>query len=171
MSTAGQAIGGALGAVGGFMLGGFTGAMYGAQIGLMAGGYLDPPKGPHVEGPRLDDLTVQTATYGAVIPRVYGTVAVTGNVFWLENNRLWETVTTTTQRSGGKGGGGSKSTTTTYSYSATFAVGLCDCPSAPIVGVRRIWIAGRLFYDSGSSDVGAIIASNAAAEYFTLHLV
>jgi hypothetical protein len=94
MSTPGQAVGGLVGAVAGFFLGGGPmGAVYGAQAGLMLGGMLDPPKGPTIDGPGLDDLTVQTSTYGSVIPRVYGTVAVAGNVFWLENNRLKETIT------------------------------------------------------------------------------
>jgi hypothetical protein len=126
MSTAGQVVGGVVGAVAGFFIGGGpTGALYGAQIGIMAGGYLDPPKGPTQNGPRLNDLSVQTSTYGAVIPRVYGTVTVNGNVFWLENNQIKETVTK--KKSGGKGGG-SKTTTRTYTYSATFAVGLCKGP-------------------------------------------
>ena len=162
--SGGQVIGGAVGAVAGFLLGGPTGALYGVQLGLMVGGYLDPPKGPTVNGPRLDDLTVQTSTYGAVIPRVYGTVTVNGNVFWLENNALKETVTK--KKSGGKGGG-SKTTTRTYTYSATFAVGLCK---GPIVGIRRIWIEADLFYDAESTDPVTIIASNAAATGFELYL-
>jgi len=131
MSTGGQAVGGLVGGIAGFFLAGplgasaLTSSLYGAQIGMMAGGYLDPPKGPTVNGPRLDDLSVQTSTYGAVIPRVYGTVTVNGNVFWLENNQIKETVTK--KKSGGKGGG-SKTTTRTYTYSATFAVGLCKGP-------------------------------------------
>ena len=64
MSTGGQALGGLVGGIAGFFLGGPTGALYGAQIGLGIGGYIDPPKGPTVEGPRLSDLTVQTSTYG-----------------------------------------------------------------------------------------------------------
>jgi hypothetical protein len=130
---------------------------------MMAGGYLDPPKGPNVEGPRLNDLTVQTSTYGAVIPRVYGTVTVNGNLFWLENNALKETVTK--KKTGGKGGG-SKSTTRTYTYSATFAVGLCK---GPIAGVRRIWVGPDLYYDAGSSDPGTIQASNDAAAGFRVY--
>ena len=35
----------------------------------MLGGLIDPPKGPDIKGPRLDDLSVQTSTYGAIIPR------------------------------------------------------------------------------------------------------
>jgi hypothetical protein len=169
MSTGGQAVGGLVGGIAGFFLAGplgasaLTSSLYGAQIGMMAGGYLDPPKGPTVNGPRLDDLSVQTSTYGAVIPRVYGTVTVNGNVFWLENNQIKETVTK--KKSGGKGGG-SKTTTRTYTYSATFAVGLCK---GPIAGVRRIWIGPDLIYDAGSADANTIAASNAAASGFTVY--
>jgi hypothetical protein len=164
MSTGGQVVGGVVGAVAGFFIGGPTGALYGAQIGIMAGGYLDPPKGPTVTGPRLNDLTVQTSTYGAVIPRVYGTVTVNGNVMWLQGNALTETVTK--KKSGGKGGG-SKTTTKTFSYSATFAVGLCE---GPIVGVRRIWVGPDLIYDAGSADPDTIAASNAATDGFAIYL-
>ena len=163
MSSVGQVLGGIVGGVAGFFLGGPTGAIYGAQIGMMAGGYLDPPKGPTVNGPRLSDLSVQTATYGAVIPRVYGAVTVNGNVFWLENNTIKETVTK--KKTGGKGGG-AKTTTRTYSYSATFAVGLCK---GPIVGVRRIWVGPDLIYDAGSSDPATITASNQAASGFAIY--
>ena len=165
MSSAGQVVGGVVGAVVGFVGNGFNpmGALYGAQIGMMAGGYLDPPKGPTVHGPRLDDLAVQTSTYGAVIPRVYGTVTVNGNVIWLENNSLKETVTK--RKSGGKGGS-AKTTTRTYSYSATFAVGLCR---GPVVGIRRLWIGANLVYDAGSSDTNTIVASNQASTGFRLY--
>lgn len=164
MSSVGQAAGGVIGAVVGFFVGGPSGALYGARLGMMAGGYLDPPKGPTIEGPRLDDLTVQTSTYGAVIPRLHGTISTAGNVFWLENNKIKEKVKKT--KSGGKGGG-SGTTTKTYSYYATFAVGLCQ---GPIVGIRRLWVGSKLIYDAGSSSIGAIIASNAAAKNFTVHL-
>ena len=163
MST-GQVVGGIVGAVAGAFTGGTaTYALYGAQIGIMVGGYLDPPKGPTQNGPRLNDLSVQTSTYGAVIPRLYGTVTVDGNVFWLENNAIKESVTK--KKSGGKGGG-SKTTTRTYTYSATFAVGLCK---GPIAGVRRIWIGPDLIYDAGSADANTIAASNAAASGFTVY--
>jgi len=163
MSSVGQAIGGVVGGIAGFLIGGPTGLKYGAQIGLMLGGMLDQPKGPVVEGPRLEDLTVQTSTYGSVIPRVYGTVALNGNVIWLENNAIRETVTK--KKSGGKGGA-KKTTTRTYSYSATFAVGLCE---GEMTAVRRIWIGGQLFYDAGSNDADTIIASNEASDLFTFY--
>jgi hypothetical protein len=91
MSSGGQIAGGLIGGVIGFF-NPVLGWQVGAQVGIMLGGLLDPPKGPTMVGPRLSDLTIQTSTYGTVIPRVYGTVALYGNVFWLENNQIKETV-------------------------------------------------------------------------------
>lgn len=162
MST-GQIVGGVVGAVIGAF---FENPFLGAQLGMMAGGYLDPPKGPTVNGPRLNDLTVQTSTYGAFIPRIYGTDSLYGNVFWLEGNKIKEVITK--KKTGGKGG--SKTTTKTPAYFATFAVGLADRPAAPITGVRRIWIKGDLFYDAGSNDPATIMSSNEAAATFKIYL-
>ncbi|MGZ9713894.1 phage tail protein [Glaciimonas sp. GNP009] len=160
--SAGQVVGGIAGAVIGFFAGGGPqGAIVGAQLGMGVGGMVDPPKGPHIYGPKLTDMSTQTSTYGAVIPRVYGTVPIIGNVFWLENNRLKETENTQKQ---GKGGGGAESTT--FTYSATFAVGLCE---GPIAGVNRIWIGANLIYDAGATDIGAIIASGDAAPFFNIY--
>ena len=160
MSSTGQIVGGVIGAVVGFFLGGNVAT--GAQVGMLIGGLLDPPKGPTVTGPRLRDLTVQTNTYGAVIPRLYGSATLHGNVFWLENNQIKEVPVK--KKSGGKGG--AKTTTKTYENYATFALGLCK---GPIGGVRRIWISGRLYYDAGSTDTDTIIASNKAASGFTVY--
>jgi len=112
MSSTGQIAGGIVGAVVGFFAGGPGGALYGAQLGMMAGGLIDPPK---TLGPRLDDLTAQTSTYGAFIPRLYGTVAVTGNLFWVQGNALIER----SADNGGKGG----PVVTEFDYYASFAVG------------------------------------------------
>lgn len=127
------------------------------------GNAINPPKGPNLVGPRLLDLSQQGASYGVIIPRIYGSVAMLGNIFWIENNQLKEISKTTS--SGGKGGG-SKSQTTTYSYSATFALGLCE---GPIAGVRRIWISGNLVYDAGSNDLATVMASNKLSSGFTLY--
>ena len=152
MSSTGQIIGGIVGGVIGF----FTGnPLLGVQIGMTVGGLLDPPK---VLGPRLSDLTAQTSTYGAFIPRLYGTVAVAGNLFWIQGNRLIEKEAD----SGGKGG----PTVTEFEYFASFAVGLCE---GPIDGVRRIWIGGQLWYDAGAGDLTSIIASNEKVDTFTLY--
>lgn len=166
MSSTGQIVGGIVGAVVGFYVGGPAGALQGAALGAGLGGYLDPPKGPTVEGPRLTDQSVQTSTYGAFIPRVRGTVGLSGNLIWLENNKLKETVTKE-ESGGGKGGGGSSQTIRTYSYSATFAIGICE---GPIAGVRRIWCGDKLLYNVGSTDPETIAASNANAKGWRLYL-
>lgn len=163
MSSAGQIVGGVVGAVIGFYAGGPYGAVQGAMIGAGVGTFVDPPKGPNMQGPRLQDLSVQTSTYGASIGMVEGTCAVTGNVIWVEGDKLKET--SRKSDSGGKGGG--STATETYTYSATFAVGLVR---GPIAGVRRIWIGSDLIYDPGSDDLASIIASNKAAHGFTIYL-
>lgn len=154
MSSVGQVAGGIIGGAIGFMAGGNV--MLGVSIGASIGGYIDPPPGQNTVGPRLEDLTVQTSTYGAVLPRIKGTVAVTGNVFWLEGDKLKEI--TNTKKVGGKGGPTAKQTT--FSYTATFAVGLSHQIAAPIAGIRRLWLANMLVYDAGSDDLNSVIASN-----------
>lgn len=161
--STGQILGYVVGAVVGYFTGGAGYVALGATLGGAAGAALDPPKLPKLYGPRLDDLTVQTSTQGAVIPRVYGTVAVTGNVFWLEGDKLREIAVK--KKSGGKGGGGGQTSYTFY-YFATFAVGLCE---GPIAGVRRIWIGNKLWYDAGSEDLGTVLASNQSSEKFRIY--
>ena len=179
-SSIGAAAGLVVAAVGAYFTGGATLAAYGAAfaqyagaaitVGAAIGNMLMPPKGPQNNGPRLNDLTVQTSTYGAFIPRAYATLAMWGNIFWLENGKLKEVATKA--KKGGKGGmmGGGGSAGTTYSYFATFALGLLDCSGGtPIVGIRRIWIGPKLIYDAGSSDHATLIASNATAKGFKVY--
>nr|WP_298117455.1 phage tail protein [uncultured Pseudomonas sp.] len=135
-------------------------------LGLGIPSWLDKKFGaPETEGPRLGDLSVQTSTYGAQIPRLYGTISVMGNIIWLENNKLKETVRK--KKSGGKGGGGASEPTKTYSYSATFHLGLCE---GPIAGIRRMWCGDKLIYNASSDDLETIIASNKAAKGWKLYL-
>lgn len=164
MSFSTAMIGGIGGAIIGFFGGGtFDTALQGLQIGTFAGALIDQNKSPSIIGPRLDDLTVQTSTYGAKIPRLYGTTAICGNIFWLENNRLKEVAKK--NKSGGKGGGSSASSYT-YTYFATFALGLCQ---GPVAGIRRIWIGKTLWYDAGAITEGAVKVSTQKNQYFTFY--
>lgn len=160
--STGQWIGTIFGAVVGFFIPGSY-VMLGAAIGGAIGGAIDPPKGPNIVGPRVDDLKVQTSTYGAIKPRLYGTKMISGNIFWLEGDQIREV--TTTEEQGGKGGGGQE--VTTYSYYATFAVGLCK---GPVTGIRRMWIGDELVYSSvNQTDSGATsdeLAESAIAVMF-----
>lgn len=167
MSSQSSLTGNILGAIGagvGAFFGGPVGAAQGYAIGSGIGNAIDPPKGPTIEGPRLADKSIQVSTYGAMLPRFYGTIGVSGNITWLENNQLKETVRK--KKQGGKGGG-STATTKIYTYSATFILSL---GLGPIAGVRRIWCGDKLIYNAGSDDLETIIASNQAASGFRIYL-
>ncbi|WP_439573535.1 baseplate multidomain protein megatron [Phreatobacter sp.] len=122
LSLAGAALGGTFGA---------TGALAGRLAGAVAGAVIDRalfgPRAP--DGPRLKELDVLSSTEGAPVPRVYGRMRVAGQVIWA--TRLTEHAS-----GGGKGGARPRS----YSYTASFAVGLCE---GPIAGIGRIWADGR----------------------------
>lgn len=91
----------------------------------------------------ISAFSVQTSVYGIVIPKVYGTNRVPGNILDFQDF-LATAVTTVTQNpggssGGGKGGGGSQSTstsTTTFTYSAAVQIALC---SGPIAGIGKVW--------------------------------
>ena len=136
LGVVGSALGSAIG------IGASAGWLGGVMLGnlLFGGG-----KAQHVEGPRIDDLSVQTSTYGAPIPIVYGTMRLSGNVIWSTPLKEARTVK---KSSGGKGGG-KKSSQTTYSYSSSFAVGLCV---GPVATVRRIWADTKVIYDATADN-------------------
>ncbi len=134
-------------------VGGAIGAVIGTVIDARLSAALTPEQ--RVEGARLEDLRVTSATEGAVIPRVYGRMRTGGNIIWATDFR--EVVTTTRQGGGGKGGGGGGGTRVTeYSYFASFAVAIAE---GPIGGIGRIWADGKAF------DVpGAILRVHKGAE-------
>ncbi len=145
--SGGQQIGQIVGAVVGGLIGGPAGASIGASIGGAVGGYIDPADATQIQGPRLDDLSGQTASYGSPLGYIDGTVGIKGNVFWIENNKRKEVATEEDQ--GGKGGGGG-TTTTTYEYFATFAVSLAD---HQIDAVGRVWVGNKLVANPQSTDL------------------
>ena len=100
-------------------------------IGSTIGGLVFAPSQPTInqQGPRLGDLKVQTSKYGATIPKVYGSGRIAGNMIW--STPILETSTTTSTTVGGKGvQSGQDVNTTTYSYSQSFAIGICEGPIA-----------------------------------------
>lgn len=164
MSSAGQIVGGVLGAVVGFFtMGGPVGAIQGAALGSSLGGWIDPPPGPNLRGPTLDDKTFQSTAYGVSIPSLYGTIATSGNVFYLENNEY--KAVESTERTGGKGG--SSGTYTTTTYYATFAVALSEAVPGSIV--RRIWAGGKLIYSTINNDLGTLLQSAKNGVRFTFY--
>ncbi len=112
-----------------------VGGPIGGALGALVGQQVDQNilfKPPAREGPRIQELAVQTSSYGTQIPRIFGSMRIAGSVIWATD--LKETQNT----EGGKG----RPDTTTYSYSACFAVALS---SRPIRGIGRIWADGNLF--------------------------
>lgn len=91
------------------------------------------------EGPRIDTLEVQSSTYGRMIPIVYGTMRLAGNIIW--STPVKEEAVTSRQRSGGKGGGGATTQRTDYRYSINIAIALAE---GPIDSVTRIWANNQL---------------------------
>ncbi len=91
------------------------------------------------EGPRLGDFHLQTSRDGAPMPRVFGRVRLAGQVIWASHIREARRETPV----GGKGGG---PTQTEFSYSISFAIGLCE---GEIAGVDRIWANGAPLETTG----------------------
>jgi hypothetical protein len=87
----------------GAVIGSAVGMPYlGFALGSMLGGVLFPQDGPPdqiQEGPRLHDLKVQSSAHGAMLPLVYGTVRIAGNVIWAADLEE-QVVTETTSASG-----------------------------------------------------------------------
>jgi hypothetical protein len=77
-------------------------------------------------GRSLNDLKVQTATYGIGIPRVYGRYCLSGNILWAKD--ILEV----------------KPPKGSYSYYGNFAIGLCQ---GPLAGIRCIWADGKEIFN------------------------
>jgi hypothetical protein len=137
----GGLIGGIIGAAIGFMIGM---PQLGFMVGQLVGNALMPPEGQ--KGPKLSDLTPQSSEYGRPIPIVYGAVAVAGNVIWAMPYTEHENTS-----GGGKGGG---SSATSYTYSANFAVSVCE----GVKHVGKIYAGAdkRLIWDGVKAESGTI---------------
>jgi hypothetical protein len=116
-----------------------TGAQIGGALGALAGTQIDAALMPAVKrtGSRLSDISVQTSTEGAPVPRVYGRMRAAGQLLWA--SRFTETTTTTT--TGGKGAATAAVKETDYLYSISFAVGLC---AGEVTKIGRVWADGSL---------------------------
>ena len=146
LGAAGAAIGGSIGGailgVSAATIGGFIGSTIGSVVDSWIISSLAPTQ--RIEGARLDNLRITSATEGAVIPRLFGRMRIGGNIVWATDFR--EETKTTTQGGGKGGGGGGKVKTTEYFYYASFAVALCE---GPITGIGRIWADGKLLDTAG----------------------
>lgn len=136
----GALIGGIAGGIIGLIVSG--GNPIGFQIGFMAGaiaGRIADPPDP-VKGARLNDLTVSSSAYGAVIPQTWGRTRLPGNLIWSTGLVEYEETT------GDKMKGGEF---INYKYKASFAMAFC---LGPVDEVSRIWADGQLVFDNTSTD-------------------
>lgn len=122
----------------------------GGAIGGAIGGAVDPEK---LYGPRLEDTKISVSTYGAVIPRIYGTFRGGGITVWCTDRQ--EVVKT---EDVGKGGGAEQ---TSYSYYVHMRVLLCERPAdGSQVNVVQIFQDGKLVWDASSGlSIGQALAT------------
>lgn len=102
------------------------------------------------ETPRIRQLRVQSSAYGVVIPLLYGTQRLAGNIFWVGNFRGVQEQ----HSSGGKSGG--RVTPNAYRYFASVMIGLCEGPAQRLVEAT----VGRGSDVGQDGQVNAVVARN-----------
>ena len=85
-------------------------------------------------GDHLAGIEIQTSCYGGVLPLVYGTTRIAGNLVDYDD---FTTIANTQKQGGGISGG--TATSTTYTYTAGGLLALCE---GPVSGVARVWQNG-----------------------------
>lgn len=89
------------------------------------------------ESPRLSSIRLNNSAYGAAITWLRGTQRIAGNLIWYGD--FTAIPQTSTQQMGGKGGGGGgEMRSTTYTYTAAFAMALCE---GQIQSIGQVWSA------------------------------
>lgn len=145
-----------VGAVVGAYFGGPQGAQIGYAIGSLVGNAVDPLV---VKGPQIGDSRVQTSAE-VFRPIYFGTACGAGNIIMAgpDIKRVFE-------ESQGKGGG---PITTEERIFKTFAIGIGDGWTGPIVGISRIWENEKLVYDTRPGSTMAAESAKYATQ-FTLY--
>jgi hypothetical protein len=122
--------------------------------GIFGGGTIS------TEAEKLATIRIQTSAYGRVIPVVYGTARIAGNLLWY--NDFVRTENTTQQKSGGIFGiGAVKTQNTTYLYRAAIALGLCE---GPITGIDTVWSEKAYAFYSALSGLGFVLFLGASPQ-------
>ena len=84
---------------------------------------------------RLTDLSVQKSGYNEIIPTIYGTNRIAGNIIWATDIKEVKNSYTTTYRTG-KGGDKVHQTTVEYYYYANVAIGIC---TGEVSELKKVW--------------------------------
>lgn len=168
--SGGGLIGGIIGATIGFFIGGgIGGAIKGFVYGSTIGGILAPPSGPDIVGPRLEDLSIQTSSNVADLPRFDGTMGMYGNMIWAKENKLQEVITTTTKKKKLLGFTVSKVKTTTYTYYLNCAIAFALMDEEDNCVLLKVWIGDKLVLNRTVDDVGTILAGSNFDDYHTFY--
>lgn len=148
----------ALGVVGAG-IGAVTGVGPGAgwAIGTTLGRFLFAESGGGSAAAGLNDLKVTGASYGAMIPKVYGSMRLAGNIIW---TGPLKSVTVSSGGGGGKGGA-SSSRQQSRRYFASFAVGIAE---GTLGSLLKIWADSTVIYDRGSD--GDVIAPDVRFRFY-----
>lgn len=128
-----QLILGSIGAAVGSIFGP-VGTAIGWSLGAGLGGALNKPK---AQKPPVGDLNAPELTYGAPLPRLWGTVATAGALAWMSDKRYVEQTEEV-----GKGGGQTVTTGYTYSADMMFIVAI----ESDVVALTRVWRNGKLVW-------------------------
>lgn len=128
-----------------------TGFAIGSAIGGIIGQVAFPGKGTHVYGPRVNDLQVSSSAPGSVIPLLFGSMRLGGQIIW--SGGIEEVSTDQTQSAKG----GPSVTQTTYTYFVSFAAAFCEGEAS----LTRAWGDSKLIFDisGGVSNKGAWLST------------
>lgn len=163
MST-GQILGAGVFGVVGFVASGGNPAVAAksAAYGAALGGALDPPPGPKLDGPRIDDDAATTSAFGAPIAHINGKISVVGKLIWVEGGKM-KIVAVETDNEGGKGGDAG----TTESDEA-FLTGAFIFTHHKVDGIGRVHFGSNLVSNGLSDDLDTAVASGELFPTFSL---
>lgn len=135
-----QIAGGIIGALLALPTGGISvglGFALGSLAGSIVGTLAFPGKGTHVYGPRVNDMQIGSSAPGTVIPLLFGSMRLGGQIIWSPG--LQEVTNTTKQSSKGA----PSVTQTSYTYFCSFAAAFCQGPAT----ITRCWGDSKLIFD------------------------
>lgn len=88
---------------------------------------------------KLNELSIQTSTYNKIIPVIYGTVRLAGNIIWMSDIREVKEETVNTVRTGKNSK--TKQKMMNYYYFASFAIAICK---GEIESIKNVWVNTEL---------------------------
>lgn len=122
-------------------LAGPIGSAIGQGIGSSLGSELDQQlfnkEKKAIIGPRINEITLQTASYGRMIPIIYGTVKIAGNIIWA--SEIKQHRHDHYQRRGKFGG--KSLVASEFNYSISLAIAICE---GEVDEILRVWANDHL---------------------------